>query len=234
MKRSYRDTFMQRMQANASRDYRNASGYSQGMYGQNNYGYGYANEGAEGKIGNFERTFTFDIQTINTTNPGTVTLFGPIVDETEATNTANNVLVTVLESNLTHPKIKKSIYNGPFRIAFAQMRVLAATQFSNVITLNTEGIGGETSTKSYQPQVRKSAKDQDSLTADLTDFRTPVYDWVYVNFRVNAGERVIFTCFISDIVRPSRVLSGENVREVNRAGYPGFASDAMILRMGGY
>jgi len=207
---------------------RNAQSQFANVIGQDanaKYGFGNAvgNSQDHNTLGDFDRTLVIEIALIDSTAIGVATLFGAALDLTEATNTGNNVTVTIQETS--HPKVKANILAGAIRINGGVLNTKTAAQLAKGIVVYKDGIAGDQAKTSYYPLARRTSKDYTATQIDMIDFKQVIDMNTYFTYSLLAGESVSITLFISDIVDTGRVLQGENVRIENHNEMPGVAKE---------
>lgn len=222
--------FIQSLERQASNDFNSFHNY-----GGRNYGYGNAagDPVGEQKINDFDRTLTITATTVSSTAVGTAYIFGAMLDDTETTNTSNNVAVTIAElggGTSSHPKLKRSISARPFRIVGGVLTTTTAAQLNTkVMTVWEETVTGTSTKRIYQPASRKTARDQVTTQADLLDLKMKVGYGTYLVYPLLAAETVTLTLWISDKVDPDSVLDGESVRSANTSAPPPVANNRASL-----
>jgi len=175
----------------------------------------------EKRLNNFARNFTFKISTTVTTASGTVRLFNANLDPSDTYNASNNVTVVVQETDdNTQKPIKAALGSQAYRIIDGQYIVSNASQLSNTWKVVRKTPFGESHELPFQPQLRKTALDNQSLIADLTDFATVIDQFTYIQFTVNAAESITVSVTMSEVTDVANTLRNADVVEQNSTPTP--------------
>ena len=198
---NYRDRIAG-LQREAEAKFRNFEGIQYARPFRNAAGVGLANAATEVLDPN-DRTWTFTIANTATTAK-TATLFGAVLDPTDALNTGG-VTVSVAESN--HIQVKFETLSQPVRILGLKMTVaVSATQFANVISLYDQKSTGALEKRLFQPLNYRSAQNNLLTQIDAPSFELLITPTVYLQFTINASETVTFMFTIVEKAQLHNVL----------------------------
>jgi hypothetical protein len=192
------------LQREAEANFRNAGGFTGINYPRNfrNAG-GQMAPAASEVLDTNDRTWTMTVVNAATTAK-TAMLFGSTKDLTDATNTTNQITVTVSESS--HLQVKTCLLTEPVRILGLRYTVTTAAQFSNVLSLIDEKTTGAYEKRLFQPLNYRSNQQYIATQIDAMSFELLLTPTTYITFTMNGSETVTFTFTIVEKAQLHNVL----------------------------
>ena len=147
----------------------------------------YRNYVGQGKqeLDPFDSTYTITIALITSSVSGKARIFGTLKDATEATNTTNNVTVTIAESS--HVQVKAELYAASKRLKGINLEAYNATTLSKALQIFRESTAGALTRKYFQPTKYKLPTNLNSLQIVTDDFQMILDANTYIDVEIPSG-----------------------------------------------